>query len=63
MEPIICPYCGGTDIIEGRVREIELNDEYWTVYHWICMDCSESFDKIVATPVTEVYEEEDEHWI
>lgn len=61
MEPLMCPFCGGADIIEGEEREVELEDERWIVYHWTCMDCREAFDKVIATPVMEVYEE-DEHW-
>lgn len=61
MEPLMCPFCGGTDIIEGEEREIELDNEYWTIYHWTCMDCHETFDKVIATPVRGAYEE-DEHW-
>jgi len=61
VEPLICPFCGGTDLIEGEEREIELEGEYWIIFHWSCMHCHETFDKVLTTSLKEAYEE-DEHW-
>lgn len=61
MEPLMCPFCGGTNIIEVEESKIELDAGYWIIYHWACLDCHETFDKVVATPTGEIYEE-DEHW-
>ncbi|MEW6408742.1 MAG: hypothetical protein AB1488_01340 [Nitrospirota bacterium] len=60
MEPIICPFCGGSNLAEDNEMELELDDEFWSIYHWRCLDCYESFDKIVTAPKREFFEEE--HW-
>ena len=62
MEPVMCPFCGGSELIEEEESELETDDEYWVVYHWRCADCGETFEKINSRPLSEAYEdiEEDE---
>ena len=62
MEPIMCPFCGGAELIEEDESELETEDEYWVIYRWTCTDCGESFEKILAKPISEAFEdmEEDE---
>ncbi len=50
MEPILCPFCGGTDLFQENDYSVELDTEYWTVHHWECMECGQSFDKIEVAP-------------
>ena len=50
MEPILCPFCGGTDLFQENDYSVELEAEYWTVHHWECMECGQSFDKIEVVP-------------
>jgi len=47
FEPIMCPFCGGSDLIEQEQTELETDDEFWVIYHWNCSECGESFDKLV----------------
>lgn len=56
MEPILCPYCGGTNLFPDDDYSLDLEDEYWTIHHWDCLDCSQSFDKIEIMPVTNTFE-------
>jgi uncharacterized Zn finger protein len=60
MEPIMCPFCGGAELIEEEETELETEDEYWVVYHWRCPDCGELFDKVVTQPISEAYEDMEE---
>lgn len=53
MEPIMCPFCGGSDLIEEETTDLETEDTYWIIYHWSCLNCNESFDKIVETDIEE----------
>jgi YgiT-type zinc finger domain-containing protein len=57
MEPIMCPFCGGAELVEQEESEIETDDEYWVIYHWHCSDCGEVFEKIVARPISEAFED------
>jgi len=57
MEPIMCPFCGGGELIEEEESELETDDEYWVIYHWRCIDCGEVFDKVVAEPLSEKFED------
>ena len=56
MEPIMCPYCGGTNLYQEDDYSLELDLEYWTVHHWDCMDCGQSFDKIEILPTSDTFE-------
>lgn len=61
MEPIMCPFCGGAELIEQEESELETDDEYWVIYHWHCSDCGEVFEKIVSRLLSEAFEDmEDE---
>jgi len=60
IEPVMCPFCGGGELIEEEESEIETEDEYWVIYHWRCSDCGEAFEKIVSRPLADVYEDMDE---
>ena len=61
MEPIMCPFCGGAELIEEEESEIETEDEYWVIYRWRCTDCGEDFEKISTQPLSEAFEDaEDE---
>ena len=62
-EPIMCPYCGGTNLFQEDDYGIELDYEYWTIHHWDCLDCSESFDKIEVLPASSAFEESHESTI
>ncbi len=57
MEPIMCPFCGGAELVEQEESEIETDDEYWVIYHWHCSDCGEVFEKIVTRPISEAFED------
>ncbi len=57
MEPVMCPFCGGSELIEEEESEMETDEEYWVIYHWRCQDCGEGFEKIVARPISESFEE------
>jgi len=60
-EPVMCPYCGSADLFEQEQSELELDEDYWVVYHWSCAECGESFDKVVSRPLSEAFEDvEDE---
>lgn len=56
MEPIMCPFCGGSDLVEEETTDMETEEEFWVIYHWTCLSCNESFDKIV---ISDIEEEED----
>ncbi|HEY3347536.1 MAG TPA: hypothetical protein VGK71_07925 [Nitrospirota bacterium] len=60
MEPIMCPFCGGADLIEEEGTEMETEEEYWVIYHWRCTDCGETFDKVITRPASEAFEDIDE---
>jgi len=62
-EPIMCPFCGGTNLFQEDDYGIELDYEYWTIHHWDCLDCSESFDKIEVLPASSSFEESHESTI
>jgi YgiT-type zinc finger domain-containing protein len=57
MEPIMCPFCGGAELIEEEESEIEIEDEYWVIYHWRCTDCGEAFDKVITQPLSDAFED------
>lgn len=62
-EPIMCPYCGGTNLFQEDDYGLELDYEYWTIHHWDCLDCSQSFDKIEILPASSAFEEINESTI
>jgi hypothetical protein len=62
-EPIMCPYCGGTNLFQEDDYGVELDYEYWNIHHWDCLDCSESFDKIEILPASNAFEESHESTI
>lgn len=42
---------------------LELDDEYWTVHHWECLECGQSFDKIDSMPMPKTLERMNENTI
>ena len=38
MEPLMCPFCGGTNLFQEDDFSLELDIEYWTVHHWECLE-------------------------
>ena len=62
-EPIMCPFCGGTKLYQDDDYGLELDTEYWTIHHWECMDCAQSFDKIEVLPASDTFEEINESTI
>jgi hypothetical protein len=63
MEPIMCPFCGGTNLFQEDDYSLELDFEYWTIHHWECLDCAQSFDKIEILPASNTFEEINESTI
>ena len=63
MEPIMCPFCGGTNLYQDDDYSLEMDFEYWTIHHWECMECAQSFDKIDILPATNTFEEINESTI
>jgi len=63
MDPIMCPFCGGTNLFQEDDLGLEMDFEYWTVHHWECLDCSQSFDKIEILPASNKFEELNESTI
>jgi hypothetical protein len=63
VEPIMCPFCGGTNLFQEDDYGIELDYEYWNIHHWDCLDCSQSFDKIEILPASSAFEEINESTI
>ena len=53
MEPIMCPFCGGSDLAEEETTDLETEEAYWIIYHWTCLNCNETFEKIVITDLEE----------
>jgi DNA-directed RNA polymerase subunit RPC12/RpoP len=56
MEPIMCPYCGGTSLHQEEDYSLEMDFEYWTIHHWECMECGQSFDKIEVVSTANSFE-------
>lgn len=63
MEPVMCPFCGGTNLFQDDDVNLELDYELWTIHHWDCMDCAQSFDKIEILPANDTFEEINESTI
>lgn len=63
MEPIMCPFCGSEDLLQDDDYAVELEDEYWTVRHWECLECTGSFDKIDITTMPNMFEKINESTI
>ena len=63
MEPIMCPFCGGTNLLQEDDYSLETDFEYLTVHHWECLDCAQSFDKIEVLPAPSAFEEMNESTI
>ncbi len=63
MEPSLCPYCGGTNLFQEDDYGLEMEFEYWTIHHWECLDCAQSFDKIEVMPTSSTFEENKESTI
>ena len=45
-DPIACPFCGGNLLQELEPSELEIEDSLWTIFHWQCLECGETFDKL-----------------
>ena len=56
MEPVMCPYCGGTSLYQEEDYSLEMDFEYWTIHHWECIDCGQSFDKIEIVSTANTFE-------
>jgi hypothetical protein len=63
MDPIMCPFCGGTNLFQEDDVALEMDFEYWTIHHWSCLDCARSFDKIEILPASNKFEEINESTI
>jgi len=63
MEPIMCPFCGGTNLFQEDDYSLQMDFEYWTIHHWECLDCAQSFDKIEILPTSSTFEEINESTI
>ncbi len=63
MDPIMCPFCGGTNLFQEDDFGLEMDYEYWTVHHWECLECAQSFDKIEVLPASNAFEEMNESTI
>lgn len=63
MEPVLCPFCSGTNLFKEDDYGLELDDEYWTVHHWECLECGRSFDKIDSMPMPKAFERMNENTI
>jgi hypothetical protein len=63
MEPIMCPFCGGTNLFQEDDYSLEMDFEFWTIHHWECLDCAQSFDKIEILPASNTFEEINESTI
>lgn len=63
MEPVLCPFCGGANLFKEDDYGLELDDEYWTVHHWECLECGQSFDKIDSMPMPKTFERMNENTI
>lgn len=63
MEPILCPFCGGTNLFQEDDFGLELDAEYWTVHHWECLECGQSFDKIDVMAMPKNFERMNENTI
>ncbi len=63
MEPIMCPFCGGTNLFQEDDYTLQMDYECWTVHHWECLDCAQSFDKIEVLPASNTFEEINESTI
>ena len=55
-EPINCPFCSGNLLQELEPTGLELEDTYWTIFHWQCLECSETFDKFVEEGYIDEFE-------
>ena len=49
-KPYFCPFCGGTNLLADDPVEIQAEEELWIIYHWICEDCGEYFNKVIILP-------------
>ncbi len=63
MEPIMCPFCGGTNLFQEDDYGLEMDSEYWTIHHWECLECAQSFDKIEILPASNAFEQINENTI
>ncbi len=63
MEPIMCPFCGSESLLQDDDYGVELEDEYWTVHHWDCLECTGSFDKIEIAAMPNMFEKINESTI
>ena len=57
-DPIVCPFCGGNLLQELEASELEIEDSLWTIFHWQCLECEETFDKLAEDVFTGEYDEE-----
>ena len=58
-EPLMCPFCGGAELVEEEETELETEEEYWVIYHWRCMDCGDAFDKVIVRSNDDAFEDPD----
>ncbi len=58
-DPIRCPFCGGAFLQELDPTGLETEEAYWTIFHWQCLECEETFDKLIAEPYEDDFEDED----
>jgi|GEM_PF-2052809 len=57
-DPALCPFCAGSLLQELEPSELELDDTVWIIYHWQCLECEDTFDKIVETDMFDEFEDE-----
>jgi len=46
-DPIICPFCAGNLLQELEPSALGTDKVLWSVFHWQCLECGETFDKMV----------------
>lgn len=52
IEPDFCPFCGTQGTLEERPSSmLEIDDDYWLIFHWSCTTCGEQFDRVELSPV------------
>jgi len=57
-EPIACPFCGGNLLQEMEPSELEIENSLWTIFHWQCLECEETFDKLAEEVLLDEFDEE-----
>ncbi len=49
-KPYFCPFCGGSRLLADDPMEAQAEGEIWIIYHWICEECGEYFNRIHVVP-------------